>query len=124
MREDVDFVKGAALLRVGKRATRARSLYTLPLLLGPLAFGCGQGKSNPSGLASAGSEPTGREIPPVTACNTPQEGCPCDNDADVVDCGSVVRHSGDYTACSMGQRTCTDGKWGACEGDKIDRKST
>jgi PA14 domain len=133
------FSKAAVLRRVGKkptgdesetacnaqwlhqmvRASLARSLCLLPVLLAPFTVGCGEGKSNPSGLTSGGTDPTGHEIPTATGCNTPQEGCPCDTEAEVVDCGSVVRHSGDYTACSMGQRTCAEGKWGACEGDKI-----
>jgi hypothetical protein len=98
---------------VGRRPT-----WALALLLAPLAIGCGQ-KSKPSGLAgSAGT--SGHQIPSnTTSCNTPQEGCACTTEAEVIDCGSVVRHSEGYTACSMGQRTCLDGLWGACEGDKI-----
>ncbi len=101
---------------VGRRPTLA-----LALLLVPLAISCGQ-KSSPSGLAgSAGSGGgTGHQPPSnTTNCTTPQEGCACDTEAEVIDCGSVVRHSEGYTACSMGQRVCLDGKWGACEGDKV-----
>ncbi|HEX2873731.1 MAG TPA: PA14 domain-containing protein, partial [Polyangiaceae bacterium] len=84
-----------------------------------LLVGCGQ-KSNPAGLAGSAGSDTGHQVPTNTvSCNTPQEGCPCDTEAEVIDCGSVARHSEGYTACSMGQRICQDGKWGACEGDKI-----
>lgn len=102
------------------RSTLLRSLWMLPMLLAPLAVGCGQ-KASPSGLVGSAGSGSGREIPTTTtpACSTPQEGCACDTEAQVIDCGSVVRHSEGYTACSMGQRTCIDGKWGACEGAKI-----
>jgi hypothetical protein len=98
---------------------RTRSLSLLLASLGLVALGCGQGKSSVSGLANGGADLANHDVTTASACNTPQTGCPCDTEAKVVDCGSVVRHSGDYTACSMGQRTCTDGKWGECEGDKI-----
>ncbi|HEX2673850.1 MAG TPA: PA14 domain-containing protein, partial [Polyangiaceae bacterium] len=55
----------------------------------------------------------------VGACETPNQGCACDKPGDVVDCGQVERVSGDYVSCSMGQRTCDAGKWGACIGDSI-----
>jgi len=55
----------------------------------------------------------------VGACETPNQGCDCDKPGDVVDCGQVERVSGEYVSCSMGQRTCDDGKWGACIGDGI-----
>jgi hypothetical protein len=90
----------------------------LPVLCAPVAVGCGQ-KATPSGLAGSAGADTGHQISTTASCTTPQEGCPCDTDAEVVDCGSVARHSEGYTACSMGQRICQDGKWGACEGDKI-----
>ena len=97
---------------------RAFSLVS-PLLASLAMTGCAH-KANPSGLASGGSSVTSvHDIPTAPSCNTPQEGCACDTAGKVVDCGSVARHSGGYTACSMGQRACTDGKWGACEGDKI-----
>jgi hypothetical protein len=98
------------------RAALVRPLWVLPVLLAPFAVACGQ-KANPSGLASAGTD-SGHQ-PDTTSCITPQEGCPCDADAEVIDCGSVVRHSEGYTACSIGQRVCENGVWGACEGDKI-----
>ncbi len=92
----------------------------LPLLLAALAIGCGQ-KASPAGLTSSmGGGDSGHVVtPPVVACTTPQTGCACATDDEVIDCGSVARHSGGYTACSMGHRTCEAGKWSACEGDKI-----
>src|SRR5437016_1893146 len=92
----------------------------LPALLASLVVtGCKQ-RSNPTGLTTGGSALNSvHDIPATPSCNTPQEGCACATDAKVVDCGSVVRQSGSYTACSVGQRICSDRKWGACEGDKI-----
>lgn len=50
---------------------------------------------------------------------TPNEGCPCENEAEVIECGQVARRSAGYTSCSMGERVCEDGEWSACEGDKV-----
>jgi hypothetical protein len=58
--------------------------------------------------------------PPTTgACDTPNQGCECQDEGQIVECGQVERVSGDYVSCSMGHRTCADGKWGACIGDSI-----
>jgi len=57
--------------------------------------------------------------PNVGACDTPNKGCECDKPGEIIDCGQVERVSGDYVSCSMGKRTCDDGKWGACIGDGI-----
>lgn len=46
-------------------------------------------------------------------------GCPCSTAGQTVECGEIIRKSGDFVTCSMGHRTCTGGAWGACEGDKI-----
>ncbi len=96
---------------------RVRQVWVLPTFLALLAAGCGQ-KASPSGLTSGGSD-SGHGRPPAAACGTPQEGCACADEAKTIECGSVARHSEGYTACSMGHRACQDGKWGACEGDKI-----
>jgi hypothetical protein len=60
-------------------------------------------------------------MPPPTggACDTPNQGCECETEGAVVECGQVERVSGDYVSCSMGKRTCDQGKWGACVGDSI-----
>jgi hypothetical protein len=100
------------------RAKLVRSVWGLSVLLAPLLVSCGQ-KANPSGLVGSAGADTGHQPPNTTSCTTPQEGCPCDNEAEVIDCGSVLRHSEGYTACSMGQRVCQEGKWSACEGDKV-----
>ena len=56
---------------------------------------------------------------PVDQCAHPNTGCACAVDEQVVDCGSVERISGSYVTCSMGKRTCSEGKWGECIGDHI-----
>src|SRR5262245_45088075 len=57
-------------------------------------------------------------------CATPNQGCGCEEEGAVVDCGRVREQHDDYVTCSMGTRTCTDGAWGACVGDRITVKST
>ena len=52
-------------------------------------------------------------------CGTPNEGCPCDEPGDTVDCGEVKHRSGDYVSCSIGKRQCIGGRWGACIGDQF-----
>jgi PA14 domain len=106
------------------RAEFSRSLWIACVLVASLGVGCtkksphaglmaGDGGSGNTGAGNAGNTPSRPD------CGTPQEGCSCGTEGEVVDCGHVARHSGDYTACSMGTRACLDGKWGACEGDKI-----
>jgi hypothetical protein len=57
-------------------------------------------------------------------CATPNEGCACDTEDEVIDCGRVREQHDDYVTCSMGTRTCHDGEWSACLGDRITLKST
>jgi hypothetical protein len=82
-------------------------------------LGCG-----PDGHALFSKDPgdnphTDASTPSPTSCTTPQEGCPCDQEGQAVDCGQVERRSGDYVSCSLGKRTCTNGSWGVCVGDRI-----
>ncbi|HEX3850618.1 MAG TPA: hypothetical protein VHW01_06600, partial [Polyangiaceae bacterium] len=58
-------------------------------------------------------------IPNVDPCETPNKGCSCDTADEVVDCGQVKRRSGDYVSCTMGKRTCDNGTWGDCVGDRV-----
>ncbi|HVY25116.1 MAG TPA: PA14 domain-containing protein [Polyangiaceae bacterium] len=104
------------------RRSLTRSLRILGVLLLPLGLSCSHTSSH-SGLAGGGSDAgTGgtHEMPnPGKSCSTPQEGCPCSDEGQVIECGDAVRHSEGYTACGMGERVCLDGKWGECEGAKI-----
>jgi hypothetical protein len=52
-------------------------------------------------------------------CATPNEGCRCEAYGAVIDCGQVDRRSGKFVSCSLGKRTCSGGRWGACIGDRI-----
>ena len=52
-------------------------------------------------------------------CLHHEEGCPCATPDESVDCGEVVRRSGNYLACSVGTQQCRQGVWGACVGDSV-----
>jgi len=80
-------------------------------------FGCGS-PSHPAGLVLDGGT-TVKPPPTGNDCESPAEGCECPTPGATADCGQVERKSGDYVSCSMGVRTCSDGKWGACIGDRI-----
>lgn len=54
----------------------------------------------------------------VDTCETPQTGCSCEDDGAIVDCGKVSATHDDYVTCSMGKRTCVDGSWGECLGER------
>lgn len=45
------------------------------------------------------------------------EGCPCTS-GDVGDCHKTLDSRPGYLLCEVGRTTCTDGKWGACEGTR------
>jgi hypothetical protein len=57
-------------------------------------------------------------------CTTPNEGCACDDEGAELDCGRIREQHDDYVTCQMGTRTCADGAWSACQGDRITVKST
>jgi hypothetical protein len=86
-------------------------LGVLPLLL----LGCSKSSSSPS---AAGGGTTSHEVPNPNACQTPQEGCECDDENEVVECG-IPRKSEGYTSCTMGERVCSGGVWGPCEGETV-----
>ncbi len=72
------------------------------------------------GLVGDGSKPD--RTPPdevdVDRCATPQEGCSCPEEGEVVECGKVTQKFDDYVTCSMGHRTCEEGEWGECVGER------
>jgi hypothetical protein len=57
-------------------------------------------------------------------CASPNEGCACDTEGEAVDCGRLRETFDDYVTCQMGMRTCSDGAWSACVGDRVTVKST
>lgn len=69
--------------------------------------------------APDGGDDPDKPIPNVDPCDTPNEGCACNDEGSHVECGQVERRSGDYVSCTTGIRTCTDGEWGDCIGDQI-----
>jgi hypothetical protein len=80
-------------------------------------LGCGT-SNHPAGLAVDGGMTT-KPTPEGNNCESPAEGCDCTTPGATADCGRVERQFGDYVSCSMGARTCTDGKWGTCIGDRL-----
>ncbi|HKO52341.1 MAG TPA: PA14 domain-containing protein, partial [Polyangiaceae bacterium] len=92
-------------------------IWVVVTLLSLTLLGCSTSDHAPS--LGAGDGGANQPPPMVGACGTPNLGCPCDAEDEVIDCGQVERVSGDYVSCSMGQRKCVDGKWGACIGDGI-----
>jgi hypothetical protein len=73
-------------------------------------------------ILGGGSLAGGPGIP--DPCATPNEGCACDIEGETLDCGRIREQFDDYVTCQMGTRTCTDGAWSACTGDRITVKST
>jgi len=100
------------------RLSHFETLWVGVTLLCLTLLGCSLSSDHgPSlGLGDAG---TTKPLPMVGACDTPNLGCACEAQGQVIDCGQVERVSADYVSCSMGRRTCDDGKWGACVGDSI-----
>ncbi|MEO7033585.1 MAG: PA14 domain-containing protein [Polyangiaceae bacterium] len=90
----------------------------LGLALLTLSSACSTGGHESAPYADAAGA-ANRPTPNTDPCATPNKGCSCDTNDDVVDCGQVERRSGDYVTCSMGKRTCTGGTWGECIGDRV-----
>jgi len=81
------------------------------LALAVLAIGCGDDHAAPA--RSEGGDTTG--VVAADACATPREGCACDEEAKVVDCGVVQEKTNSYVLCQHGSRACVDGAWSSCE---------
>jgi PA14 domain len=82
---------------------------------------CGQSNPSSSGLPDdySGSDAGAPGASAGNPCATPNEGCRCEAYGAVIDCGQVERRSGKFVSCSLGKRTCSGGRWGACIGDRI-----
>jgi hypothetical protein len=52
-------------------------------------------------------------------CGRPATDCPCEVDEQAIECGTVYLRIGDYIRCSKSYRTCKNGVWGECLGDRI-----
>src|SRR5580704_17815311 len=83
-------------------------------VLGVVVLSCGQAPPADGEIGGLGGLYGGAG----NECATPNEGCPCSQPGEVVDCGKVVhRGPGGFVACSMGHRTCVGSSWGACVGE-------
>ncbi|HEY5958323.1 MAG TPA: hypothetical protein VIV60_17285, partial [Polyangiaceae bacterium] len=71
-------------------------------------------KDDPSELLPDGG---GSQVDPCTVQG--HAGCPCEGEGSVIDCGRIDYINGDYVTCSMGQATCSEGKWGTCVGNRV-----
>src|SRR5688572_5136091 len=91
---------------------RRYGLLGLTLGLSALAGCSDDGERAPRTIPGGETPPSNVEGP----CVIPNEGCACDDEGRSVDCGTVEAREGDDVICLEGQRTCTDGVWGACEG--------
>ena len=69
----------------------------------------------------AGSPPESpdAESPDADPCATPTTGCSCDVEGATAECGIVREKIGDYVRCTPAYRTCVDGAWGPCVGDRV-----
>jgi hypothetical protein len=92
-------------------------LALLPLL----GFGCGSGDGRaapPGGLDIDNVPPSSWQQTGSDPCQTPDVGCPCEEEGVTLDCGTVTEMLGDYKVCYPGTRTCTAGAWGDCTADR------
>src|SRR4051812_35957514 len=91
----------------------------LALVLLCMSSACSHGGHQSAPYESDVAGAPNKPAPNTDPCATPNKGCACETNDEVVDCGQVERRSGDYVTCSMGKRTCTDGTWGECIGDRV-----
>jgi len=105
--------KWSWLARGAREATRVA-------VLGVLGWGLlsAASCSTKDPLPAARSGPGSGSLDPADLCATPNQGCPCDGQAEVVECGKVVEQHTDYVTCSVGHRSCDNGAWGECLGER------
>ncbi len=103
------------LFQLGRDAFCWRGAVLLSFAV--LASGCRDADERP-GL-TAGSRGDWVRPGPGDACATPNEGCECAAEGDVVDCGQLRETYDEYVTCSRGSRSCVEGRWGACVGDRV-----
>lgn len=95
-------------------------LVSASLVWGSLAIGCGAREIGEADGDQKGPTVTG-ETP--DACANPDTGCDCADEGATAACGEVKQNVGSYVKCSMGKRTCRDGRWSICEGELVVTKS-
>jgi hypothetical protein len=87
----------------------------LPAALALASLSCGDGKRKPGTDGGPDHQPP----PPSGGCLQPSEGCPCSKEGAVVACGITVSKDEDMLTCREGERTCLDGEWSECLGDRL-----
>lgn len=100
---------GGGAFKFGVRTLLAGACFAL---LGAPACG------NKEPLPAARSGPGSGKVDPAELCATPNQGCPCEGDGEVVECGKVVEKHDDYVTCSLGHRSCDSGSWSECVGER------
>jgi len=76
-----------------------------------LLASCSRGKHAVLDAGSQGDLPGAKAL---DRCATPNEGCACVTEGQVVECGKVITRTNDYLTCSMGSRRCVGAAWGSC----------
>jgi hypothetical protein len=97
---------------------KARRLGGALLISAWAALAGASGCADEQPLPPARSGPPGASLDPADPCATPSEGCPCETNAELVECGRAVEKRGDYVTCSLGHRSCEAGTWGECVGER------
>ena len=69
-----------------------------------------------TGASAPATEPASQ---PTDACAVAAEGCPCAVEGTTATCAGPKIHTGNYTSCSPGTRTCQQGSWGPCIGNAV-----
>jgi hypothetical protein len=80
------------------------------------------------GLATALAACDGADDPPpprpdagatddggVRSCVSPEQGCPCDDEGEAIECWPDALERDGVRVCMVGTRTCRSGAWSACE---------
>lgn len=101
---------------------RRRAFFATVVALATFLFAMTACKSRPDATDESSSDYPANANG-LGACTPGTEGCPCDKEQAISECGRVHQVSGHYVTCSVGRSTCTGGKWGACVGDRVVTKS-
>jgi hypothetical protein len=89
----------------------------LALATAGIVGACDSGHPLPASTSMGGPDGS---IGHVDRCATPgQEGCPCSEEGEAVECGKQVTRADNYVTCSMGHSRCEGGSWSACVGNRI-----
>lgn len=99
-------------------ASRAMWRKGLTLMLLSVAVGCaGSEQEHPAAYQYEANPASVKNK--VDRCAMVNEGCPCSDPGEILDCGKIVVKVDDYESCYAGSRLCAeDGTWGACLPDQ------